>query len=300
MRAAITGAHGFVGRHLAEHLVARGDVVIPLDVDDREPVDVTDPDAVTACVEETRPDVIYHLAARSHVGESWHDEKGVTRVNVDGTANVLAAAADVGVERVLVVGSAEQYGRVDPGDVPVSEDTELRPVSPYARSKAAAEALARRAADDGLGVVCVRAFGHTGPGQTPRFLVPALAARVAEAEVAGEVRVTIGNTAPVRDLSDVRDVVRAYRLLVLHGAPGAVYNVCSGVGTSVGEIATRLLALATRPLRLEVDPALVRPDDLPVLVGDAARLVAATGWRPQHALDTTLRDVLDEARAQLT
>ncbi len=300
MRAAITGAHGFVGRHLSEHLLAQGDVVFPLDVDDRAPVDVTDLDAVVACVEETRPDVIYHLAARSHVGESWNDEEGVERVNVGGTANVLAAATGAGVARVLVIGSAEQYGRVDPGDVPVTEDTELHPVSPYAQSKTAAEALARRAAADGLGAVCVRAFGHTGPGQSPRFLVPALAARVAEAEVAGASSITIGNVAPVRDLSDVRDVVRAYRLLVLHGATGAVYNVCSGVGASVGEIATRMLALATRPLRLEVDQALVRPVDLPVLIGDATRLVAATGWRPERTLDTTLRDVLDDARAQLT
>lgn len=300
MRAAISGAHGFVGRHLAEHLRASGDTVIPLDVDGHRPVDVTDPDAVVRCIEETRPDVIYHLAARSHVGESWDDEAGVERVNVGGTANVLTAAAAGGVARVLVVGSAEQYGRVDPAALPVGEDTDLNPVSPYARSKTAAEALARRAAATGVGAVCVRAFGHTGPGQSPRFLVPALAARVAAAERAGAPVVTIGNTEPVRDLSDVRDVVRAYRLLVLHGEPGAVYNVCSGRGTSVGELAARIVALATRRLRLEPDPSLFRPDDLPVLVGDPARLVAVTGWRPQRSLDTTVRDVLDDARRQLT
>jgi GDP-4-dehydro-6-deoxy-D-mannose reductase len=125
---------------------------------------------------------------------------------------------------------------------------------------------------------------------------------VAEAERAGVDAgvITIGNTAPVRDLSDVRDVVRAYRLLVLRGVAGQVYNVCSGRGVSVGELAARILALATRPLRLEVDPALVRPDDVPVLIGDPARLVAATGWRPEHSLDSTFRDVLDDARAQLT
>jgi GDP-4-dehydro-6-deoxy-D-mannose reductase len=300
MKAAITGAHGFVGRHLTEHLRSSGYTVIALDVDGHEPVDVTDLAALSACVEATRPDAIYHLAARSHVGESWADDDEVQRVNVGGTANVLAAASAAGVTRVLVVGSAEQYGRIDPRDLPVGEDTEQHPVSPYARSKTAAEGLARRAAADGLGAVCVRAFAHTGPGQSSRFLVPAIAARVARAERAGDDVVVIGNTAPVRDLSDVRDVVRAYRLLVLHGVPGEAYNVCSGHGTAVGELASLLLAHATRPLRLEVDPALVRPDDVPVLVGDPARLVAATGWEPQRSLETTFRDVLDAARDQST
>jgi GDP-4-dehydro-6-deoxy-D-mannose reductase len=300
MKAVITGAHGFVGRHLARHLRACGDVVHGLDLDGGEPIDVADADAVHRHLRALAPDVVYHLAARSHVGESWADEAGVERVNVGGTAAVLAAAAATGVERVLVVGSAEQYGAAATPGVPIGEDTPMEPRSPYARSKVAAEALALQAAVEGLGVVCTRAFNHTGPGQSTRFLVPALAARIAQAERDGLDAVPIGNTTPVRDVTDVRDVVRAYRLVALQGAPGAVFNVASGQAVTVGELAARLLARATRPVRLEVDPELLRPVDVPVLVGDAGRLRSATGWSPAIPLDTTLGDVLDDARGQLT
>ncbi len=300
MRALVTGSGGFVGRHLLQHLRAEGDDVVELDVHGAESVDITDHDALLAHVARVAPDAVYHLAARSHVGESWGEEGTVERVNVGGTANVLAAAQAAGVDRVLVIGSSEQYGVVDPHDVPLTEAAPLRPVSPYARTKAAAEELARRAADDGLGVVCVRAFSHTGPGQSARFLVPAIAARVAAAERDGTVEIAVGRTDPVRDFSDVRDVVRAYRLLVLRGEAGSVYNVCSGSGVSVGELSTRLLDLATTQLELVVDPALVRDTDVAVLIGDRTRLSTATGWQPQITLDETLRDVLEHARRQLT
>jgi GDP-4-dehydro-6-deoxy-D-mannose reductase len=297
LKAAITGARGFVGRHLTTHLRHEGDDVVALDLDGEQPVDVTDAAAVRARIVSAAPDVVYHLAARTHVGESWGTADAVRAVNVDGTAHVLAACADAGVERVLVVGSAEQYGRLDDPSLPVNETAPLRPLSPYARSKAEAEVLALDAARNGLGVVCVRAFNHTGPGQSPRFLVPAIAARIARAEHERADEIAIGNLDPVRDYSDVRDVVRAYRLLVTRGEPGVVYNVCSGRGVSVAEIARGLVARATRTLRVTVDPSLVRPTDVPVLVGDATRLVAATGWEPQIALDRTLDDVLEDARA---
>ena len=300
MRALVTGSGGFVGRHLLDHLRAEGDEVAELDVHSNDSVDITDRDALLAHVDRVEPDAIYHLAARSHVGESWGDEDTVERVNVGGTANVLAAARQAGVARVLVIGSSEQYGVVEPHEVPLTEDAPLRPVSPYARTKAAAETLARRAAADGLGVVCVRAFSHTGPGQSARFLVPAIAARVAAAERDGTTEITVGRTDPVRDFCDVRDVVRAYRLLVLHGEPGRVYNVCSGTGVSVGELSTRLLDLAATQLELVVDPALVRDTDVAVLIGDHTRLSRATRWQTQITLDETLRDVLEHARSQLT
>jgi GDP-4-dehydro-6-deoxy-D-mannose reductase len=301
MRALVTGSGGFVGHHLLRHLRAAGDDVVELDVHGTESVDITDRDGLLAHVARVEPDAIYHLAARSHVGESWGNEDTVERVNVGGTAHVLAAAQAAGVARVLVIGSSEQYGIVEPHEVPLTEDAPLRPVSPYARTKAAAESLARRAADDdGLGVVCVRAFSHTGPGQSARFLVPAIAARVAAAERDGTTEIAVGRTDPVRDFSDVRDVVRAYRLLLVHGEPGRVYNVCSGTGVSVGELSTRLLDLAATRLELVVDPALVRDTDVAVLIGDHTRLSQATGWQPQITLDQTLRDVLEHARDQLT
>jgi GDP-4-dehydro-6-deoxy-D-mannose reductase len=298
LKAAITGARGFVGRHLTTHLRQLGEDVVALDLDGEQPVDVTDAAAVRARVASAAPDVVYHLAARTHVGESWDTVDAVRAVNVDGTAHVLTACAEAGVRRVLVVGSAEQYGRVDDPSVPVNESTPLHPISPYARSKADAEALALEAARvDGLDVVCVRAFNHTGPGQSPRFLVPAIAARIARAEHDRDDDIAIGNLDPVRDYSDVRDVVRAYRLLIEHGESGVVYNVCSGRGVSVAEIARELVARAARPLRLTADPSLARATDVPVLVGDATRLVGATGWEPQIPFDRTLDDVLEDARA---
>jgi GDP-4-dehydro-6-deoxy-D-mannose reductase len=300
LKAAITGARGFVGRHLTAHLQQLGDDVVGLDLDGEQPVDVTDAAAVRGRIASAAPDVVYHLAARTHVGESWETVDAVRAVNVDGTAHVLTACADVGVRRALFVGSAEQYGRVEDPSVPVNEDTPLHPVSPYAQSKADAEALALELAGvEGLDVVCVRAFNHTGPGQSPRFLVPAIAARIARAEHDRDDDIAIGNLDPVRDYSDVRDVVRAYRLLIEHGESGLVYNVCSGRGVSVAEIARGFVARATRPLHLTVDPSLARATDVPILVGDATRLVAATGWEPQIPLDRTLDDVLDDARAAL-
>jgi GDP-4-dehydro-6-deoxy-D-mannose reductase len=298
MKAAITGARGFVGRHLTAHLRAGGDEVSALDVDGVEPVDITDLAALSARVRATRPDVLYHLAARTHVGESWTTEELVRRVNVDGTANVLEACAAADVGRVVFIGSAEEYGRIDDPAVPVPETAPLRPISPYGRSKADAEELALRAHREGaVDVICIRAFNHAGPGQAPTFLVPGLAARIAGAERSGTDHIAVGNLGPVRDYTDVRDIVRAYRLLVTLGEPGTVYNVCSGHGVSVADIAHGLLALAERPLRLEVDPELVRESDVQVLVGDATRLRAATGWAPEIPLDRTLADVLAAARA---
>lgn len=299
MRAAITGARGFVGRHLAAHLQSVGDAVLRLDVQGDQPVDVTDFDALLERLQLTAPEVLYHLAARTHVGESWRDEEAVQRVNVDGTANVLRACVESGVSRVIVVGSAEQYGPVEDTSRPIPETAPLHPVSPYATSKARAEALALAASEEGeIDVVCVRAFNHTGPGQSPQFLVPGLAARIARAERSDDRNVAVGNLEPVRDYTDVRDVVRAYRLLAERGRSGTVYNVCSGHGTSVADIADGLRAHARSSVQFVVDPDLLRASDIPALVGDPARLLDATGWRPRIPLEQTLADVLESERAR--
>jgi GDP-4-dehydro-6-deoxy-D-mannose reductase len=303
VKAVVTGARGFVGRHLTRHLGALDVDVVSLDVDDTQPVDITDRDAVARRIAEESPDVVYHLAARSHVGASWTDGDALDAVNVGGTRAVVDACVAAGVGRVLVVGSAEQYGTVDPDALPVDEQTGCRPLSPYGKSKVAAEAVALEAhRRHGLPVVCTRAFNHTGPGQSPAFLVPGLAARIAAAERAdpdraGADEIALGNGDPVRDFSDVRDVVRAYALLATRGEPGEVYNVCSGRGVRVGDVAARLVARARRPLRVVTATDLVRAVDVPVLVGDPTKLQAATGWRPEHDLDDTLDAVLAEARA---
>jgi GDP-4-dehydro-6-deoxy-D-mannose reductase len=293
----ITGGSGFVGRYLATHCAEQGDDVVTLDRSGDEPIDITDREATHAALAKHEPEVVYHLAALSHVGDSWSDPSAVYRVNIEGTAHVLDGARAAAVRRVVVVGSAEEYGRVEAADLPLREEAPLRPTTPYGVSKIAASYLALQAyLAYGLDVIRVRAFSHTGPGQSDRFLVPALAGRVAAAEREQRDEIRAGSLDPVRDLSDVRDVVRAYRLLAEHGTAGAVYNVCSGSGVSVREIADHLLAAARRPLRITVDPDLVRPVEVPRLVGDASRLRADTGWRPAYGLDETLAAVLEDAR----
>ena len=295
MRALITGSSGFAGRHLVDHLEAAGDAVSGLDRSDG--IDIGDPDAVMTSFEAVRPDVVYHLAGWADVGASWKHPRETFDANAIGTMHVLDAARSVGVRRVVVVGSADVYGTVDEADLPLTEAQPVKPMSPYAASKLAAEALALQAWHGyGLETLIVRAFNHLGPRQGPGFVAPAIADRVARNELDEHDEVEVGNLTPRRDFTDVRDVVRAYRLLALGGAPGEIYHVCSGVDVSIGDLAETLLGLSSRPMRLVADPDLQRPVDLPVLRGDAAKLRRATGWEPQIPLDQTLADLLDDAR----
>lgn len=296
MRALVTGAHGFVGRHLVEHLRAMGDDVEGCDRSDGT-VDICDLASVKAAVHRVRPEVVYHLAGWSDVGGSWAAPVAVFRANAEGTLNVLLASADEGVERVLAVSSADVYGIVHEDELPIDENAALRPVTPYAASKVAADYLALQAwLGGGLPVLRARAFNHLGPGQLPRFVAPALAERIAANELDGGTVVPVGNLSARRDFTDVRDVVRAYRLLVENGEPGEAYNVCSGRAVSVQELAEALLTKARQPMELTRDPALERPIDVPVLLGDYSRLRKATGWEPEIALDQTLADLLDDMR----
>jgi GDP-4-dehydro-6-deoxy-D-mannose reductase len=295
MRALITGGKGFVGQWLAAHLKDGGDEVAVIDVE----TDVADGSAVRRVMADVAPDAVYHLAAMTHVGESWDDPSRVLRVNVLGTAELLAAARTLTrAPRVLVVSSAEVYGVVTPEQLPLGEGTPTAPASPYAASKLAAEAVALQAwRGFGQPVVVVRPFNHIGPGQSPNFFVPALAKRIVEAKRSGAGSLSVGTLSTRRDFTDVRDVVVAYRLLVEQGEPGAVYNVCSGRDVAMSEVAAQLLALAGIDLTLETDPALVRPVDVPVLRGDAGMLRGATGWEPTIPLATTLADVLSSWEA---
>ena len=296
MRALITGGRGFVGTWLARHLREQGDEVVAID----QETDVADIEALAPVVAQAAPDAIYHLAALTHVGESWEHPEAVLRVNVLGTAAVLAAArARPNRPTVLVVSSSEVYGAVRPEELPVTEDQPLAPVTPYAASKAAAEQVALQAwRGFDQPVIVVRPFNHVGPGQADTFAVSALARRIVTARRTGSTSLTVGSLTPRRDFTDVRDVVRAYRLVIERGEPGRLYNVCSGRDVAVAEIADRLLALAHCELELVPDPALLRPVDVPVLRGDPHRLRRVTGWEPAIALDQTLADVLAYWEAQ--
>lgn len=299
MKALVTGAEGFVGRHLTTHLEANGDTVVG--VDRAGGPDLLDAAGIRSLILDTAPDAVYHLGGYSDVGGSWSAPHDTFRVNADGTLNVLLASVEAKVGRVLVISSADVYGRVTLGELPLTEESPLRPVSPYAASKIAADYLALQAwLGYRLEVMRVRAFNHLGPGQTNRFVAPALAERIALNELEGREVVPVGNLTPRRDFTDVRDVVRAYRLLVEHGEPGEAYNVCTGTDLAISELADRLVAMAHRPMRLEEDQALQRPVDVPVLRGDYAKLHKATDWEPEiDIIEGTLRDILDEWRERV-
>jgi GDP-4-dehydro-6-deoxy-D-mannose reductase len=293
VRAFVTGAKGFVGFWLVEHLREQGDHVVATDSE----IDVTDPAVLREALVASEPEAVYHLAALTHVGRSYEDPAAVVRVNSLGTLSVLEAArACPRPPRVLVVSSAEVYGAVGEEGLPLREESPLAPLSPYAASKIAAEFLAIQAhLAYGIETVRVRPFNHVGPGQSTNFAVPALAGRIVEAKRKGATWIPVGNLAAKRDLTDVRDVVRAYRMLVIDGIGGGVYNVCSNRAIGIDEVAQRLLEIADADLELRADPSLVRPVDVPVLLGDATRIEKQTGWRPEIPLAQTLSDVLSEA-----
>lgn len=290
MRALITGGVGFVGTHLRAHLEACGDEVVDFDL----PRDVASIEDVATSLTDAQPEVIYHLAALSHVGTSWADPSSVLRVNVMGTANVLAQARLRAPEAtVIVVSSAEVYGVVDPEVQPITEAREPAPISPYAASKLAAEVLVGQAVRAyGQRALVARPFNHVGPGQNPSFFVPAMASRMLRAVCEGQSEIKVGNLTSRRDFTDVRDVVRAYRLLALHGEPGGTYNIASGTSRTMQDVAEALRERVSDELRFVTDPELLRPVDVPELCGDAGRIHALTGWKPDITWDQTLDDVV--------
>ena len=296
MRAYLTGGTGFVGAWLLRHLFDVGDTAVAPGPE----VDVTDLALLAPDVQAAQPDVVYHLAALTHVGRSWAEPAETFRVNALGTLNLLEAAARCQVPPiVVVVSSAEIYGPVSDAE-PLDEQAELRPVTPYAASKVAAEFLGLQAfLGRGLRVVRARPFNHVGPGQADDFVVSALARRMVEAERAKVGFVRVGNLAASRDFTDVRDVVRAYRLLALNGVAGEAYNVCSGRALSIAELAQQMAGLLSYRVEMVEDPALFRPVEVPILLGDASKLMTATGWKPEIALDETLSDVLGYWRGRL-
>ncbi|HWD95215.1 MAG TPA: GDP-mannose 4,6-dehydratase [Acidimicrobiales bacterium] len=296
MRALVTGATGFVGTQLMQHLRESGDEAYGID---RER-DVTDEDSMREIFETFRPDVTYHLAALTHVGESWKHAEEFTRVNVVGTRRVLDAAYGVAHDSTtIVVSSSEVYGVVSEGDQPLREDFRVAPANPYSSSKVEAEHVAHAMWHDRRQrVVIVRPFNHVGPGQSPTFAVPALASRLLDARARGATEIPVGDLSTRRDFSDVRDVVRAYRLLAEFGASNEVYNVASGHDVALSDIAERLVEQIAPDVKLVVDPELLRPNDIPVFRGSFDKLNKATGWSPRITLDESLRDVVADLTAR--
>jgi GDP-4-dehydro-6-deoxy-D-mannose reductase len=297
-RVLVTGVSGFAGGHLVAACEAAGDEVHG--AARATGVDLRDPGAARAAVAAARPEVVYHLAARAHVGFSWRDPAATLQENVGMTLNVLEAVRSEAPEATVVaISSSEVYGR--PERLPLDEAAPLRPQNPYAVSKASSDLLAGFYADaHGLRVIRARAFNHAGPGQEPVYAIASFARQAATAAEAGDgvLRMVTGNPGTRRDYTDVRDVVRAYRLLAERAEPGA-YNVCSGVSRSAGELVAGLAAAVGAELAHEVDPALLRAGEVMELRGSAEKLRAATGWQPEIPLERTLSDTVDWWRGEL-
>ena len=302
----VTGAGGFAGSHLVEHLLAsskhrRGEGGSPADrvvAWTRQIVDLLDRDRVRAAIRELRPAQIYHCAGVPHVAESWRDTAQPLEGNVLATEHLFDALRREGIRcRVLVPGSATVYA---PSSEPISETDPIAPASPYAISKLAQEQLALRAIqEDGLEVVLTRSFNHTGPRQTPAFVAPSMARQIALIE-RGQLEpvIKVGNLDAQRDVTDVRDVVRAYAALMLSGKTGVIYNVASGVARSIRSILEALVSRSKMPVRIEVDHTRMRPNDVPVVVGNHSRLTESTEWHPQVSFDQMLDDLLSYWRGQ--
>lgn len=304
MRVLITGAAGFVGSYLIRHLLdlePETEIVgvvqpgLPHEVLEDSRLRYVSCDIAAghgedlrALVQECRPDRVYHLAGAA--SGAAVDRDAVFRVNVEGTRHVLQAAAGiVPPGRVLFASTGYVYGPCDPAR-PARENDSLpeTPYGIYAASKQAAEEVVRACG----GAVIARAFNHTGPGQTAAFAVPAFASQIVRVEQGRQSEIRVGNMEATRDFLDVRDVVRAYHLLIEQGTAGEIYNVSSGTAISMSAILNDLCSLALRPITITSDPARMRPSDIPASVGDASKLMVLTGWAPEIPLAQTLQETL--------
>jgi GDP-4-dehydro-6-deoxy-D-mannose reductase len=296
VRAFVTGARGFVGSHLVPRLEQRGFEVVATD---RE-LDVADALRVEDAVRRAKPDLLIHLAALSSVAASWREPELTYRVNFLGARAVLEAVARAAPRaRLLLIGSADQYGSLAPGAAPLDEAAPLRPHSPYARTKTAADLLGAAWAQRGLDVVRVRAFNHTGAGQSEEFVLSSFARQAVEIAMGRrEPRLRVGNLDSVRDFLDVEDVVEAYQLLSETSVPAGVYNVASGLGVRIGDALDEILGLAGVQPSIESDPERMRPRDQ--LVGDAARLRSACGWKPRVRFSETLARLVEDWRQRVS
>lgn len=310
-KALIIGAAGFVGSYLIDAIQKERPWSIAVtkmahekvqkDSVDVYDLDILDSDAVFSLLKSLRPDYIFHLAAQSSVALSWKNPELTIDVNIKGTLHVLDAVRRLEYRpRLLLIGSGEEYGHVAPDQIPIREDTLLRPGNIYAATKAFQNMIGKIYADAyGMDVSSVRAFNHIGPNQAPQFVAADFCKQVAEIEKGlKEPVIRVGNLAARRDFTDVRDVVRAYLLLMEKGAAGETYNVGSGKAVPIEYILNEILKLSTKKITVEVDPEKFRPVDVPVIEADIRKLCERTGWKQEIPLETTLKETLEYWRRQ--
>ena len=317
MRVLITGLTGFVGSHLADYLLARGDVELfgthrwRSRMDNVEHLrgrvtlaecDLRDAAATRRMLATVSPDRIFHLAAQSYVPTSWLMPTETLLPNIQLQLNIFEAVRELGLEsRIHIAGSSEEYGLVLPSETPIREDNPLRPLSPYAVSKVAQDLLAYQYCQSyRLPIVRTRGFNHTGPRRGEVFVTSNFAKQIAEIEKGlREPVVHVGNLDAQRDFTDVRDMVRAYWLALEHGVPGEVYNICSGRAYTIRQVLETLLGLTHVEVEVRRDPARMRPSDVQVLEGDCSRFQRLTGWKPTIPFEVTLKDVLSYWRQRV-
>ena len=308
MKALITGVNGFVGPYLVKHLITNGFEVFGIDrsgkeVDDCavEKCDVTDYNTVFAVIKRVAPDCIFHLAGQSSVAKSWKEPELTRKINVGGAKNIFEAVAAAKINpKILVVSSAEVYGVAK--KFPTGESEPLKPISPYGESRVEQEKLALEYfRSTGMKIVISRSFNHTGAGQPSELVCSNFAKQLADIEKGRQKPVVmVGDLSIARDFSDVRDVVRAYLLLVQKGSFGEVYNVCSGRTLTIGEILDKLVKISKLDVKVEHEKSKVTETVVPVLHGDNSKIRAATGWKPTIDFDDTLSALLDYWRKNIT
>ena len=310
MRSLITGLTGFVGSHLAEHLLEQGSEVFGTarwrsdtsNIDHLEgrielvECDIRDGASVKKVIFDVRPEEIYHLAAQSFVPTSWRAPSETLETNIIGQVHLLEAVRELGAKpRIHIAGSSEEYGMVYQDELPITENNPLRPLSPYGVSKVGQDLLGYQYfMTYGLPIIRTRAFNHTGPRRGAVFVTSNFAKQITDIEKGRqEPVIRVGNLDARRDFSDVRDIVRGYVLALRQGEPGEVYNLCSGRSRTIREVLETLLGLSTVKARIEHDPARIRPSDVPVLQGDYGKLRARTGWQPLIPFERTAGDLLE-------
>ncbi|OQY30418.1 MAG: GDP-mannose 4,6-dehydratase [Candidatus Cloacimonetes bacterium 4572_55] len=312
MKILITGVTGFVGRHLARLFLQDNEQLFGIS---RNPIsenkeldfpvyrcDILDFEAILRIIKEIKPDWIFHLAAQSIVPVSWKIPAETIQTNTIGTVNLFEAVRKAGIRpRIHVSGSSEVYGLVMPDELPIRETNPLRPLSPYAVSKVAQDMLCYQYHKSyRLPLICTRAFNHTGAGQSDRFVISSFAKQISRIEAGlSKPVIKVGNLSSIRDFTDVRDVVRAYRLALTKGEPGEFYNICSGKGRSIQEALNMLLKKSKVAIRIIFDSERMRPSDTPCLIGDKTKFLVATGWRTSIPFDRTLQDTLNYWRKNL-
>jgi GDP-4-dehydro-6-deoxy-D-mannose reductase len=318
MRALITGITGFAGSHLAEYLLAEHPDVEVFGIyrwrsrmENIEHVrskvkllecDLRDYTSVYAALAASRPDYIFHLAAQSFVPSSWTAPNETLTTNVSSQTNLFEAIRAHGLDPVVQLAcSSEEYGLVLPDEVPIKETNPLRPLSPYAVSKVAQDYLGYQYfMSYGLKAIRTRGFNHTGPRRGHVFVTSNFCSQVAAIELGlQEPVIRVGNLDAIRDFTDVRDMVRAYWLAVTKGKPGEVYNIATGEGIVIRKMLDRIIELANVEVKVETDPARLRPSDVEILIGDSSKFRADTGWEPRIPFEQTLRDLLDYWRRTL-